>query len=56
MKTISAEIYVKEQQERSANDIYRPLKPQYELVDSDSNVELDENEIIDEELDNEPTR
>ncbi|WP_176701088.1 hypothetical protein [Gilliamella sp. Bif1-4] len=53
MKTISAENYVKEQQERSANDIYRPLKPQYELVDSDSNVELDD-EIIDEELDNEP--
>ncbi|MFQ1000001.1 hypothetical protein [Gilliamella sp. BG6] len=52
MKTISAENYVKEQQERSANDIYRPLKPQYELADS--NVELDENEIIDEELDNEP--
>lgn len=42
MKTISAENYVKEQQERSENDIYRPLKPQYELT-TDSNVELDEN-------------
>lgn len=56
MKTISAENYIKQHQINNANDKYKSLKPEYELVINIKDDELTENEIIDEELDNEPSR
>lgn len=53
MKTISAETYIKEHNNNS--DPFRSLKPQYEIVNVNES-DLDLHEIIDEELDNEPTR